>query len=236
MHVIAEPLTALWDRTRAMLVRALAAIGAPEAIAATRVLTEERRRAIALWLGLIEHIVRKLLLAQAAMLAPKERPRTAGFQPAIQRAQRSPQRSESPRTNRSIDRSQSQTWPAHFSLALPRDPLAVPESRAPRIRALWGNTPMPAKPLPLPKASERDVVLNLAFRLEALRRVLADPAPHAQRLARVLLRLRRRFPEVIQRFLVAPARVCFYDERDPRLSIDAMSRGMDGAIALRDSS
>jgi hypothetical protein len=236
MHVIAEPLATLWDRTRAMLVRALAAIGAPEAIAAMRVLTEERRRAIALWLGLIEHIVRKLLLAEAAMFAPKEAPRTAGFQPAIHLSQTSPQRSKAPRASRSIDRSQAETWPAHFSLALPRDPLAVPESRAPRIRALWGNTPTPAKPLPARKASERDVALNLAFRLEALRRVLADPAPHAQRLARLLLRLRRRFPEVIQRFVVAPARVSFYDERDPRLSIDAMSMGMDGAIALSDSS
>ena len=233
MHVIAEPLATLWDRTRAMLVRALAAIGAPEAIAAMRVLTEERRRAIALWLGLLEHIVRKLLLAETAMFAPKESQRTAGFRPAIQT---SPQRSKAPRANASTDRSQAETWPAHFSLALPRDPLAVPESRAPRIRALWGNTPTPAKPLPARKASERDVALNLAFRLEALRRVLADPAPHAQRLARLLLRLRRRFPEVIQRFVVAPARVCFYDERDPRLSIDALSKGMDGAIALSDSS
>lgn len=58
----------LWTRARAMFARALAALGAISAIAARRTLTPEVRRQIVAWLAPLEHIVRKLLLAEAAPL------------------------------------------------------------------------------------------------------------------------------------------------------------------------
>jgi hypothetical protein len=241
MHVIAEPLAALWNRTRAMFSRALRAIGAPEAIAAARSLAEDRRRAIALWLGLLEHIVRELLLAESAR-GQRPETRAQAFGPACVSIKARSLMTASARVTqppaRALDLTEPQTWPAHFSFAIPRDPRAVLESRAPRIRALWDAAPASsvAKCDCTRPDGERNAPLRLAFRLEALRRVLADPASHAARLARLLRRLRRRFPEVIRRLVCAPARVCFFDPQDSRLSIEASGAALDVENAYSDSS
>ncbi|WP_395645385.1 hypothetical protein [Terricaulis sp.] len=72
MHAIAPsaPLAAdpLWARVRAAFARAVAAIGAPAAIAALGLLSRAFRRSIANRIALLEHIVRKLLLAEAGRL------------------------------------------------------------------------------------------------------------------------------------------------------------------------
>src|SRR5688572_32259939 len=70
MNVIAETArlteAPLWERARAMCERSVAAIGQPAAIAAVAALLSELRGRIVGWLLLIETIVRKLLLAEAA--------------------------------------------------------------------------------------------------------------------------------------------------------------------------
>jgi hypothetical protein len=63
--LIAEP---LWQRTRASFSRAIDAIGTPAMIVAIATLTRDLRRAIVGRLFRLEHIVRKLLLAEAAEL------------------------------------------------------------------------------------------------------------------------------------------------------------------------
>jgi hypothetical protein len=70
--LIADP---LWRRARAMFARALAAIGDIAIIAALKTLAPDVRRQIVAWLAPLEHIVRKLLLAEAAALHRRERAR-----------------------------------------------------------------------------------------------------------------------------------------------------------------
>jgi hypothetical protein len=64
----APDLTPLWTRTRAMFARALAATGGPVTIAAITGLTRSLQREVAAWIARLETIVRKLLLAEAALL------------------------------------------------------------------------------------------------------------------------------------------------------------------------
>jgi hypothetical protein len=237
MSAIAAPLIAepLWARARAMFARAVVAIGDAAAIAILQQLPRPLRRRIVAWLAPLEHIVRKLLLAEAAALrrAPNW---TAGLRPALAQvpqsrsaALRAACAAGAARSNlqpsRVFDPSRPETWPACFSFALPRDPLAVPDARAPRIRALWVPSPPPAPPQRAPRASnETDTPFRLARRFEALRRVLENPLPHAQRLARLLARAVRRFPEIVQRCVLAPARTGDYDREDPRLGVDAITQ------------
>ena len=132
---------------------------------------------------------------------------------------------------------------ATFALSPPRDPLLVPDARAPRIRALWDEGPpifvtalTPANIKHAPVRSVRDAPVRLARRLEALQRVLENPLPHARRLARLLTRARRRFPEIAHRYLFAPARTGDYDKEDPRLAIDAISAALHAPDVITDSS
>jgi hypothetical protein len=114
----------------------------------------------------------------------------------------------------------------------------VPEARAPRIRALWGPSPPPAPPPPTPIARapcERHTPLQLARRFEALRRVLADPRPYARRLADLMHRLVRRFPEVTLRFAARGARVSHFDRADPRLGVDCSAAALGVPLAFNSS-
>jgi hypothetical protein len=226
----------LWRRTRDMFARAVAAIGAPEAIARRMPLAPSLRRGIAGWIALLESIGRKLLLCDAAALRERERRSDRGPrleivhlrapQPAPDAPAQAARRE--PPTRRALDLSAPHTWRARIAFGFPRDPLACPESRAPRIRALWGPTPPP--PPPPRRAAERTPpALRLAFRLEAVRRVLEDPAPYALRLARLLKRLQRRFPELPGRYAIAAARPYFQDLADPRLVILVLAASMCAA-------
>jgi hypothetical protein len=264
MTDIAASLTAnpLWQRARAMFARALAAIGAIGAIAALETLSPDVRRQIVAWLAPLEHIVRKLLLAEAAKLHQRERvrakpsvrievvPLRGMAQSFLDRRRLAGDRRRSgesfagedaggpgePRL--SLDRSQPQSWCASLSFALPANPDVVSNSHAPRIRALWGAAPPPALP---PMRAQRaisaeDTPFRLARRLEALRRVLENPLPHAERLAHLLARAVRRFPEIVRRYLFAPARANGYDKADPRLAIDALREAWDAPEVITDSS
>src|SRR5690606_19281081 len=203
----------LWQRLRSMMTRASVLVGALPALAALASLTRDRRREIACCITRLEAIARKLIFVAAAELHRAERdgakasrmPRleivappaswSAGLRPASAAEAKSQCAPGGARSNLpAFDPTQPETSPVRFSPAPPRDEAAVPESRAPRIRALWGPTPA----LPPPASSQpRDIApapRRLALRFEALRRVIADPAPYARRLARLLPRLCRRFP------------------------------------------
>lgn len=233
----AAPLTAepLWARARAMFARAVAAIGRPAAIAAIATLGERLRRAIIAWLCPLEHAVRKLLLAETAALKRSPSWKTS-FEVRNGAANKSACAAGAAHAEPDISR--PETWSASFSLSPPRDPLAVPDCRAPRIRALWGGENA-APALVMLKASahaRHATAFQLARRLEALRRVLEDPLPQAQRLARLLARAVRRFPEIARRYLLAPARTGDYDTEDPRLSLDAMGAALAAPDVFADSS
>jgi hypothetical protein len=237
MNSTADPATqvALWKRARAMCARAIEAIGEPQALAVRGSLTRAVKHDIAGWLARLESIVRKLLLGLAAALLEDEgRPclqvGVRGLRPHAAPVSQADAPQARPETARStLDRSAPQTWPARFALAPPCDPHAVPNARAPRVRALWGETAAPPPiPAPTPKHFS-DPALRFAFRLEALKRVLADPIPHARRLARILRRLVRRYPHAAERYAITPARPYAADPGDPRLIVDAISAAMRGA-------
>ena len=174
MTLTAEPLIAepLWIRARAMYARAVAAIGAPAAIAAIALLGKMLRRDIVAWLCPLEHVVRKLLLAEAAELHRAELARIARA-PRIERiplrgmamhwqggSARPPAAQSTnarvgddapPEAARSkLDRACPETWRTQFSFAIPRNPHLVPNSRAPRIRNPWAEY----TPRPPPKKSD----------------------------------------------------------------------------------
>lgn len=216
MHVIdpATNLAPLWARVRASFARAGAATGGAAKIARYATLTKLLRCELIGWIALIEHFVRKLLFAEAARLDPG----TAGLQA---RTAPPPTAAQTSNQVRAPDLTAPETWSARFSLAPPRDPRAVPEANAPRIRALWGPPPPPPPPPPALQAPrDSDKPFHLARRFEALRRVLENYAPHARRLARLMHRLVRRFPEAIHRVVFSGPRVDFFDREDDRLGID----------------
>jgi|GEM_PF-1008701 len=234
--LIAEP---LWTRTRASFARAIAAVGAPVVIAAIQLLTRKLRHVIIERLCPLENIVRKLLLAEAAELrraALAQAGRSPGvsvvelLQPPPASAQSA---ASSARAASRPDLSHPETWRVRFSFAAPRDRRRVPDSCAPRMRSLWGPSPPPPAPEPESRPRHRnneDSPFRLARRFEALRRVLDNPLPHAERLARVLARAVRRFPEIVRRFVMAPARSNGWDRDDPRLAVDAIGAGFNGCF------
>jgi len=241
----ASPLkqSALWTRARASFARAVGAIGAPAAIAALT-LTPKLRRTIAGWLLRLEHVVRRLLLVEATELkriTPSPRGEGAGGGVNLQllrsrAALACANSSASSITPPPNPLSSRRGGTPRFSFAIARDPRAVPKAHAPRIRALFsdGATPQPqTHHTPTEQGSSAQ---RLARRFEALRAVLDDPIPHARRLARVLTRAVRRFPEIVHRFALALSRTNAFDRDDHRLSIDAMSCALDAAYAFENSS
>jgi hypothetical protein len=236
----------LWERTRAVFARALAAVGAPAAIAAITVLSQAARESVVHWLLLLETIVRRLLLAEAAALPAALRPRgprllevplrSRGVAAPVNQTT-APKRTRQATGAKRIDLTQPETWPAQFALSLPRDGRLIPDSHAPRMRALWGSSPPPAPPAS-PSAPRRrlDSAFLLARRLEALRRVLNDPIPHARRLAHRLREAEHRCPQAAHQYLCAAPRVYRYDPCDDRLGIEAFGRAYDRRFAFSDSS
>lgn len=222
-----EPdLNPLWRRLSAMFARAAGIIGHPQTLALLGALPRRRRHEIACWIARLECIARKLLFAEAAALAPEPAPAPVATRAVMLRAA----------TPKPFDPTQPHTWSARFKLAPPRDPLAVPESRAPRIRALWGRTSNARAPAERSPAQARGAPLRLAIRVEALRRVLDHPHAHARRLARIFRRLNRRFPEAAGRYAIATARPHAIDPGDPRLIVDALIIAITAAHAFANTS
>jgi hypothetical protein len=239
-----------------------AALGMIAEIACCAELSRQRRAKIIAWLAPLENVVRKLLLTKAAALHRAERAaamrapriervplagmahhwngRTASLQarPAPAVAEKSAP--EHPRAK--VDPARPETWRAHFSLAIPRDPRRIPDARAPRIRALWDDdtharrAASPSVPQPNARVCHAlSPAFRLARRFEALRRVLENPSVHAERLARALARETRRRSSIMRDYLFAPCRANGHDPADPRLTVDAICEAFD-ALEAFDSS
>lgn len=221
----------LWRRARAMFERAQKAVGAPASIAAITDFSTHLRRCVLTWLALMEHVVRKLLFADAARL---------GAVPGAVLAREGWVNSEDRSPPRAPDPSNPAGWRACFRLAPPRDHNLVPAGCGPRIRSLAPDAPLwrseACKAVASAAAEASPLAFRLARRLEALRRVLADPAPHARRLARLLHRLRRRHPEIFLRYASAPARTAGYDPEDPRFGLECLSQAYAAEPLFRDTS
>jgi hypothetical protein len=217
-----------------MFARALKALGGAQRIAALGKLTPKMRCEIVALIAPLEHVVRKLLFVEAARLPrPDVRPFPVVRRPAAFRAATA--------SARQFDPARPETWPAQFALSPPRDPRLVPGHRAPRIRSFSNVNviilkPSRAKPPPIAPRAPVSPAFNLARRFEALRRVLKNPKPTARRLARLLVRLRRSFPEVFQHYAAAPSRTGHYDAEDPRLGVECIARAFDALQAFENSS
>jgi len=211
---------------RALFARVIAAIGAPALIAALT-FAPGMRTGIVRQLALVEILARKLLLAEAAALsaqAPQRGPRLVEITLAASGLYTAPQtrrRKRAPSQARALDLSRPETWSARFALAVPRDARAVQDRRAPRIRALWGDTRSPPAPDPAPSPrSQTSEAFRIARRAEALRRMLHDPAPYVSRLARARRIGVARSRETINRYALRAPRRFVGDHRDPRLTLD----------------
>lgn len=150
------------------------------------------RRAIARELKALEALVMKLLLIEAAKLAPRP--------PAPQRARRAPTRQG--RTTTAIDPAQPETWRVCYQIQIPPEP--APRF-APRIRSLGPSrfiratvlsakalTQLATKRANTTETREHASAEKLARRFEALRRVFANPLPRARRLQRKPSALKQR--------------------------------------------
>lgn len=239
----------LWQRLRSMMTRASFIVGALPALAALASLTRRRHREIASCITCLEAIARKLIFVAAAALHRAERdgakasrmPQlkivtpsptswSAGLRPALSAEAKPRCAPGGARSNlQAFDPAQPETWRVRFKLAPPRDEAAVPESRAPRIRALWGATPASPQRAPSQPRDVTPAPVRLAQRFEALRRVIADPTPYARRLARILPRLCRRFSSAAERYAVAIGRPYAGDEGDPRLIVEAIALALCAA-------
>ncbi|MEZ5959917.1 MAG: hypothetical protein R3C30_05750 [Hyphomonadaceae bacterium] len=230
----------LWQRLRAMMVRASDIVGALPALAILASLSRRRHREIASAITRIEAIARKLILVAAADLHRAEHNAAKPASSPLFEVVTSPRVSNGERVRAharvALDPMQPETWRVRFKLAPPRDPGAVPESRAPRIRALWGPTPAPPKRAAPQPQEPTPAPMRLALRFEALRRVIVDPAPYARRLARILPRLCRRFSFAAERYAVAIGRPYAGDEGDPRLMVEAIALAMMAAPVFVNSS
>jgi len=233
MHIAPPPSsTPIWDRLRATFDRVIAAVGAPAAIVLLSLTTRRARYNIVRQLLALECLVRRLLLAEAAALAPPEAERGPRLITIPMRApglvtplNHAPRRTSRSRP-RPIDPARPETWSAQFSLSLPRDPSVPLDRNAPRIRALWGRNAPPAPPPELTPRNRRPASFLLARRFEAIRRVLNDPAPHARRLALAQRRAMARSPEVARRYALMSPRRPSYDPYDERLRVDILSLAM----------
>lgn len=225
----------LWARVRASFERALLVCGNPAAIAAITNLARHSRTNIVRWLAPLENMVRKLLLVEAAAIGPP--PWSSASLPQLSRALRARAKVV---CDPSPDRTAPSTWSACFALAPPCDPRAVEQDL--HIRSLAPDPPWtvftPTRENSTPHQSGKfDPAFRLARRFEALRRVLANPAPYARRLARLIQRLRKRFPEIATRYAVAPPRAAGWDENDPRLGVSVTASAMSAAeLFPRDTS
>jgi hypothetical protein len=187
-----DPIARLWQIARAWLIAAMHAFGDPVAVAAT--FSPFARQALARRLRALETFALKLLLVEAARLAPPGRQRAAASTVAARRAdiaggKPAPQ----------PDPARPETWRVRFELRIPGDtPVAPHTSAAPESQ----QRSAPRAPAVRDPARERAKAEKLARRLEALRRVVADPLSRARRLKRKLMALGARAYDAAMRIAV----------------------------------
>jgi hypothetical protein len=163
----ARPRANLWAAAREALDFMATLFGGPAAIARLIWVVGARRAEMLAWLAPVERLARKLVALEAASLAPPPlmaAPLRQGAQPSA------------PRARRDIDIETPQDWPARFCVSAPQ------ERRRPAGPAT------PPRSVGAPNFDGLYPAFAIASRLEALRRVVEDSAPHARRLARRLAR------------------------------------------------
>ncbi|MCX7357971.1 MAG: hypothetical protein NT015_07510 [Alphaproteobacteria bacterium] len=234
------PTPLLWERLRALFERVIATIGAPALIAALT-FAPRMRTGIVRQLALIEILARKLLLAEAAELAPPAQqrgPRLIEIQLSASGLYTAPPTRRGTRatsTKRAVDLSKPETWSARFALAVPRD-RTISDRNAPRIRDLWGDARKPPPP-PEPKAPQRNSdAFLIARRAEALRRVLHNPAPYVTRLSRTRRIGVARSRQTIMRYALKAPRRFIGDRDDPLLTVHIFSAAVRAHAILTDTS
>jgi hypothetical protein len=171
-----RPRAALWEAAREALVFMQTLFGGPAAIAALVWVVGARRAEMLAWLAPVERLARKLVALEAASLAPP--PLTAP--PLRQGAQPS-----APRARRDIDIETPQDWPARFCVSAPQE------------RRRLAGPATPPRSVGAPNFDGLYPAFAIAARLEALRRVVEDPAPYVRRPARRLARRLARTPGLL---------------------------------------
>jgi hypothetical protein len=169
-----SPRATLWAAAREALRFMQTLFGGPAAIAALVWVVGARRAEMLAWLAPVEALLRKLVALEAASLSVSPpMPRTPPVGPGARR----------PRGV--IDIETPQNWPARFRVSASQErrrdagPATPPRTAgAPNFDGLYGAFP-------------------LAARLEAALRVMENPAPYAQRLARRLARSLVRAPNLL---------------------------------------
>lgn len=194
--------TELWHLARHLLTTMLLALGAPAAIADRATLTRPAKREIMAWLAPLECLVRKMLLIEAAALPrPAERPHAPR---RISKAMIAAWTKKRARKTHVADPARPASWRVTFHLKIPRDPLdrkAPPDRTGPRMRPLqtvlvrdiWSDRAQVGRERDNARRAEarkQAISRKLAERYEAVRRVIENPLPHAERLARILWRKR----------------------------------------------
>lgn len=231
------PTPQLWQRLRALFARVIAAIGAPALIAA---LAPRMRAGITAQLALVEILARKLLLAEVAALAstPQRGPRLieTTLKASGLYTFRSSRDARASSVHRNTDKNNSESWSVRFALAIPRDPRAVADRCAPRIRALFGTAPAHSRAIERTPHHRNTNAFLVARRIEALRSMLRDPTPYVLRLARARRIGVSRSREIIQRYAFKAPRRLISDRYDPRLSIDIFACAMRAHDILTDTS
>jgi hypothetical protein len=210
--------SSLWHIADEMLRLMITALGGPGSLAAHERISRKTRRSVLDWLEPLETLVRKLLLVEAAKL-PRPAERRDTKRTLTLALIKSWQRRKKPR-RAIVEPNRPSTWRVTFRLAIPRDPALrkrhEPEISA-RVRAV--GRPMLVRDIHRDQAAAArktmltarkikrasNALLRLAQRFEAVRRVIADPAPHAERLARALFRKRKSAAPAAQRLALIPA-------------------------------
>jgi hypothetical protein len=176
-----DPIAKLWQIARALVSAAIHAFGAPDEVA--RTLSRFARHALARRLRALETLAMKLLLVEAARVPPVP-PASSRHANAKTIAARRTDIAGCKPVARPADPARPETWRVRFELRIPRahERAAQPRRPSARMAALRACAPDMAR--------ERAKAEKLARRLEALRRVVADPLPRARRLRRKLLALK----------------------------------------------
>jgi hypothetical protein len=207
----------LWLIAREMLTLATLALGAPGLIAAIERLTHRSKRDILDWLAPLELLVRKLLLMEAAKLPRPADPRRTSRRLTLRLAL-SFVRPKVRKPVRYIEEpNRPATWRVCFALPLPRDREPKPAPHKARISLLGRSLLVAdiyadqakqarANALAARRVTRvKNAARHLAQRFEAVLRVIADPAPHAARLARKLYRRPKEAGALALRLARAPS-------------------------------
>ncbi len=208
---------ALWGNARGCWEAFALLFGSALALVGEVFIRSDQRNEANAFLRGLENLVRRLLLIEATRL-PRAADAAAHITPTHRKSTRP---KPPPDGSAELETESAASWPAHFPLRLNALLGAhLPEPRDVTLASHWPHrrrTPAPPSDDPLAYLPRFVPAAPIAIRLEALRRVIAEPAPFIARAAKALARFRsgNRPPRLIPttqipgdngRFLWAPLR------------------------------